>query len=114
DPQEIEAADKATPDNPYAFAELLQQVDEAVGRLPDEGDRRAAAKKIRKVADKHDPAPKWRPEEAEIPAALDTPEFRAAWEEWCAYRRRRKPAITENAARKQLAKMAKHPVEICI
>jgi len=43
-------------------------------------------------------------EDVEIPASIDTPDFRAAWSEWLAFRRedKRKP-LTARSARQQLA-----------
>jgi hypothetical protein len=41
-----------------------------------------------------------------IPAAIDTPEVRAAWEEWCAERRARRKPITPRAATLQLEALA--------
>src|SRR5690606_28543509 len=115
---EAGTARKSVPPSPEpsdspTVADLIRQLASFVEAQPDP-ERKKVARRLRQIADKYDPPAKWRPEDANIPKALDTPEFRSAWAEWCQYRRRRKPAITENAARKQLAKMAKHPVEICI
>lgn len=45
-----------------------------------------------------------------IPAALDTPEFLAAWSNWKTYRRNLKPQTREL----QLKKLSMHPVEVAI
>jgi hypothetical protein len=47
-----------------------------------------------------------RGEDVPIPAALDTPEFRAVWAEWLTHRRERQPAVTQRAARMQLNSLA--------
>lgn len=48
--------------------------------------------------------------EIELPAPLDTPQFRHKWREWCKYRRERKPAVSADAARKTFAKLIKVPL----
>lgn len=46
-------------------------------------------------------------EEVELPGPLNTPAFAAKWDEWLTWRRReRGKAVSETAARKQLAKLA--------
>lgn len=40
-----------------------------------------------------------------IPPALDSPEFRESWGEWCEHRHERGPKLTELAARKLLKKL---------
>lgn len=42
----------------------------------------------------------------ELPAVLDTPEFRAAWAEWERYRREIKKALTPSTRKRQLAKLS--------
>lgn len=48
--------------------------------------------------------------EMALPAELDTPAFRDKWREWCRYRRKRKPAVSADAARKTFAKLSKVPI----
>ena len=48
--------------------------------------------------------------EIELPKPLDTPQFRDKWREWCLYRRKRKPAVSADAARKTFNKLIKVPL----
>ena len=41
-----------------------------------------------------------------IPAAIDTPQFRAAWADWLADRKARRKPVTGRAAEQQLDKLA--------
>ncbi len=43
-----------------------------------------------------------------LPEGLDTPDFRAAWDEWVAYRREIRKALTPTAIRRHLATLAAH------
>lgn len=45
------------------------------------------------------------PADLQIPPALDTPAFRAAWGEWLVYRRERRLTLTPRTLRGQLAKL---------
>jgi hypothetical protein len=47
----------------------------------------------------------------DLPAELDTPEFRTAWTDWEAYRREIRKKLTPSTRRKQLAKCAALGVE---
>ena len=47
-----------------------------------------------------------KPADVEIPETLDTPDFRAAWGEWLAYRRERKATCSARTLSKQLAMLA--------
>lgn len=49
---------------------------------------------------------KFDPTSIDLPAELDTPEFRAAWGDWCAHRREKRQALTPTPARKQISKLA--------
>lgn len=49
-----------------------------------------------------------------IPASLDVPEFRAAWEEWLAYRRKTRRTVSAIAAKQQFGKLERAGVEIAI
>lgn len=49
---------------------------------------------------------KFNPTEAAIPAGIDSPQFRAAWADWCAYRRERGQTLKSRTAKAQLAEMA--------
>jgi DNA-binding MarR family transcriptional regulator len=42
----------------------------------------------------------------DLPARLDTPDFRAAWDEWQQYRRELRKPLTSATARRQLAELA--------
>ena len=44
-----------------------------------------------------------------IPPSLDTPEFKAAWDDWAAYRKEQRKALAESTIKRQLAKLAKTP-----
>jgi len=46
-----------------------------------------------------------RPEDVQVPAALDTPDFRTAWAEWLAYRRERKLTLSRRTLAGQLRKL---------
>lgn len=58
---------------------------------------------------------KFDPKSAEIPAALDTPKFRKAWEQFCEYRRddKRKP-ITQRSCTMLLNKLDRDGVEAAV
>jgi len=59
-----------------------------------------------KEKDKVKDKAKDKPEDAEIPPVLSSPEFIAAWSDWCAYRRERGHALKPRTASAQLAQMA--------
>ena len=50
---------------------------------------------------------KFDPTKADVPAKLDTPEFRKTWADWCGDRKARGKPITERAATRQLNSLAK-------
>jgi hypothetical protein len=52
------------------------------------------------------PEKKFNPAEVEFPAGIDSPQFRAAWADWCAYRRERGQTLKPRTAKAQLAEMA--------
>lgn len=52
------------------------------------------------------PEKKFNPAEVEFPAGIDSPQFRAAWADWCAYRRERGQTLKSRTAKAQLAEMA--------
>ena len=51
------------------------------------------------------PDAKFRAESSEIPSTLATPEFVAAWADWCAYKRERGQTLRSRTAKAQLAEM---------
>ena len=51
------------------------------------------------------PDAKFRAESSEIPPTLATPEFVAAWAEWCAYKRERGQSLRSRTAKAQLGEM---------
>jgi len=51
------------------------------------------------------PSAKFRAESSEIPPTLATPEFVAAWGDWCAYKRERGQSLGSRSAKAQLAAM---------
>jgi hypothetical protein len=53
------------------------------------------------------PDAKFRAESSEIPPTLATPEFLAAWADWCAYKRERKQTLTRQTAKAQIKEMDK-------
>jgi uncharacterized protein YdaU (DUF1376 family) len=52
------------------------------------------------------PDAKFRAESSEIPSALATPEFVAAWADWCAYKRERGQTLRSRTAKAQLGEMS--------
>ena len=52
------------------------------------------------------PEKKFNAAEASIPSAIDSPEFRAAWADWCQYRRESGHTMKSRTAHAQLAEMA--------
>lgn len=52
------------------------------------------------------PDKKFNAAEASIPSAIDSPEFRAAWADWCQYRRESGHTMKSRTAHAQLAEMA--------
>lgn len=65
----------------------------AVARSPkQQGLFKHAAESEKPEPDKADQAPRFKPEDADLPAPLDTPAFRAKWIEWHAYRREQRHA----------------------
>jgi hypothetical protein len=58
----------------------------------------------REVAKK--PDAKFRAESSEIPSTLATPEFVAAWADWCAYKRERGQTLRSRTAKAQLGEMS--------
>ena len=53
------------------------------------------------------PESKFKAEDAEIPATLSSPDFVAAWADWCAYKRERKQTLTRQTAKAQIKEMDK-------
>ena len=51
------------------------------------------------------PDAKFRAESSEIPPTLATPEFVAAWADWCAYKRERGQSLRSRTAKAQLGEM---------
>jgi len=51
---------------------------------------------------------------ATIPPVLDTTEFHAKWQEWCAFRRARRKLISPEACTKQLNKLCQYGPELAI
>lgn len=49
-----------------------------------------------------------------FPSTLDTAEFRTAWEEWTAYRRETRHALTPRTIQAQLEKLSQHPVATAV
>jgi len=58
--------------------------------------------------------PPFRAEAVPIPEGLDTPEFRAAWAEWCGVRRERSRSISAKAAARQMKKLASHGPAVAV
>jgi uncharacterized protein YdaU (DUF1376 family) len=52
------------------------------------------------------PDAKFRAESSEIPSTLATPEFVAAWADWCAYKRERGQTLRSRTAKAQLGEMS--------
>ena len=52
------------------------------------------------------PEKKFNPTEVAFPAGIDSAPFRAAWADWCAYRRERGQTLKPRTAKAQLAEMA--------
>jgi hypothetical protein len=59
-----------------------------------------------KDKDKDQAKDKFKAEDAETPLVLSSSEFRAAWADWCAYRRERGQTLKSRTAKAQLAEMA--------
>lgn len=66
---------------------------------------RSESKKGKSAPAKPASQPKYDPLSAEIPAVLNTPEFRAAWADWCAHRREIRKTLTPTATAQQLAEL---------
>ena len=49
---------------------------------------------------------KFKAENVDLPFVLYTPEFRAAWDDWCAYRREKGHTLSARTAKAQIAEMA--------
>lgn len=53
------------------------------------------------------PESKFKAEDAEIPATLSSPDFTAAWADWCAYKRERGQTLSRQTAKAQIKEMDK-------
>ena len=47
----------------------------------------------------------------EVPSSLDNPQFRAAWKEWCLFRREKRSKLTPTSVGRQLKLLASHPTQ---